>query len=50
MYIADSHIDGTLMPLKEGVFLVNEQFLNTNYIKNHQKNLKIKLSMLRINT
>ncbi len=34
MYIADSHIDGTLMPLKEGVFLVNEQFLNTNYIKN----------------
>ena len=33
MFIADSHIDGTLIPLKEGVFLVNERFLNTDYIK-----------------
>lgn len=33
MYIADSHIDGTLIPLKEGVFLANEIFLHSNKIK-----------------
>ena len=33
MFIADSHIDGTLIPLKEGVFLANEIFLHSNKIK-----------------
>lgn len=35
VFVADSHIDGTLIPLKEGVFLANEQFLGTNYIINN---------------
>lgn len=35
MFVADSHIDGTLIPLKEGIFLVNEKFLGSNYIKNN---------------
>ena len=33
--MADSHIDGTLLPLKEGVFLANEKFLGSNYIKDN---------------
>lgn len=33
--MADSHIDGTLIPLKEGVFLANEKFLGSNYIKDN---------------
>ena len=32
VFMADSHIDGTLLPLKEGVFLANERFLNSNHI------------------
>lgn len=35
IYMADNHIDGTLMPLTEGVFLANEMFLKTNYIKDN---------------
>lgn len=35
VFMADSHIDGTLIPLKEGVFLANEKFLGTNYIVNN---------------
>lgn len=35
VYMADNHIDGTLVPLKEGVFLANERFVKTNYIKNN---------------
>ena len=35
IYMADNHIDGTLMPLTEGVFLANEMFLKTDYIKNN---------------
>lgn len=35
VFMADSHIDGTLLPLKEGVFLANEQFLGTDYIRNN---------------
>ena len=33
--MADNHIDGTLVPLTEGVFLANEIFLKTNYIKDN---------------
>ena len=35
IYMADNHIDGTLVPLTEGVFLANEIFLKTNYIKDN---------------
>ena len=36
IYMADNHIDGTLIPLTEGVFLANERFLKTDYIKNNE--------------